>query len=414
MGLTLDAAGRLIDTDPAAARALLYEARDASAKALAELRDLVRGIHPPVLADRGLADAVRALALDSPLRVRVTGTLPGRPPAPVESAAYFAVSELLANVAKHAGALAGRGGPAPRGRRAADQRQGRRAAAARTRRGAPACAASSAGSPRSTACSPCQQPGRRPDRRHPGSAVRVVIAEDLFLLREGLIRLLEAYGFEVAAATDNGEDFLAAIRRGGCDVAVVDVRLPPTFTDEGLQGGAHGPRRDPRPAGPCRLPVRRAALRPRAARRRRGRGRLPAQGPGTRRRPVHRRGDAGRARRHRDGPRGHRPAAGPQQRGGRPDRQAQPPRARGTRADGGGPFQRGDRGPAVRHRARGRQAHRVHLRQARTCSRPTTTTAASWPSSPTWAADPAGTSSVHRGFADAVAWPRAANGTIGT
>jgi len=65
--------------------------------------------------------------------------------------------------------------------------------------------------------------------------VRVVIAEDLFLLREGLIRLLEAYGFEVAAATDNGEDFLAAIRKGGCDVAVVDVRLPPTFTDEGLR-----------------------------------------------------------------------------------------------------------------------------------------------------------------------------------
>jgi signal transduction histidine kinase len=106
MGLTLDAAGRLIDTDPAAARALLIEARDASARALGELRDLVRGIHPPVLADRGLADAVRALALDAPVRCRVTGGLDGRVPAPVESAAYFAVSELLANVAKHAGVLA--------------------------------------------------------------------------------------------------------------------------------------------------------------------------------------------------------------------------------------------------------------------------------------------------------------------
>jgi signal transduction histidine kinase len=106
MGLTLDAAGRLIETDPAAARALLIEARDASAKALAELRDLVRGIHPPVLADRGLTAAIRALALDSPLRVTVTGDLSGRPPAPVESAAYFAVSELLANVAKHSGTRA--------------------------------------------------------------------------------------------------------------------------------------------------------------------------------------------------------------------------------------------------------------------------------------------------------------------
>jgi signal transduction histidine kinase len=57
-----------------------------------------------VLADRGLAEAVRALALDSPVRTRVTGALAARPPAPVESAAYFAVSELLANVAKHADA----------------------------------------------------------------------------------------------------------------------------------------------------------------------------------------------------------------------------------------------------------------------------------------------------------------------
>jgi signal transduction histidine kinase len=64
----------------------------------------VRGIHPPVLADRGLGEAVRALAMDSRLKVKVTNELPGRPPAPVESAAYFAVSELLANVSKHAGA----------------------------------------------------------------------------------------------------------------------------------------------------------------------------------------------------------------------------------------------------------------------------------------------------------------------
>ena len=65
--------------------------------------------------------------------------------------------------------------------------------------------------------------------------MRVVIAEDLFLLREGLIRLLEAYGFEVAAAVDNGADFLSAVRAQRPDVAVVDVRLPPSFTDEGLR-----------------------------------------------------------------------------------------------------------------------------------------------------------------------------------
>jgi signal transduction histidine kinase len=102
MGMTLDAAGQLLETSPDAARALLAEARDSSVRALGELRDLVRGIHPPVLADRGLADAVHALALDLPLRVRCASELAGRPPAPVESAAYFAVSELLANVSKHA------------------------------------------------------------------------------------------------------------------------------------------------------------------------------------------------------------------------------------------------------------------------------------------------------------------------
>jgi signal transduction histidine kinase len=102
MGMALDAADQLLDDNPEATRALLAEARESSAKALAELRDLVRGIHPPVLADRGLAEAVRALALSLPVRVHVSSELAGRPPAPVESAAYFAVSELLANVSKHA------------------------------------------------------------------------------------------------------------------------------------------------------------------------------------------------------------------------------------------------------------------------------------------------------------------------
>jgi len=102
MGMTLDAAGQIMDENPEAARALVFEARDASIRALAELRALVRGIHPPVLADRGLADAIQALALDSPMRIHVVSDLYGRPSAPIESAAYFAVSELVANVSKHA------------------------------------------------------------------------------------------------------------------------------------------------------------------------------------------------------------------------------------------------------------------------------------------------------------------------
>ena len=101
MGMNLGAAEALLDEHPEAARTLLAEAREASAKALTELRGLVRGIHPPVLADRGLGDAVRAIALDSPLATQVTVELPGRLEPAVESAAYFAVCELLANAAKH-------------------------------------------------------------------------------------------------------------------------------------------------------------------------------------------------------------------------------------------------------------------------------------------------------------------------
>jgi DNA-binding NarL/FixJ family response regulator len=65
--------------------------------------------------------------------------------------------------------------------------------------------------------------------------VRVVIAEDLALLRDGLIRILEAFDFEVVEAVDNGPALLPALIKHRPDVAVVDVRLPPTFTDEGLQ-----------------------------------------------------------------------------------------------------------------------------------------------------------------------------------
>ena len=65
--------------------------------------------------------------------------------------------------------------------------------------------------------------------------MRVVIAEDLFLLRDGLVRLLQAHDFEVVAAVDNGDDLLAALTGHRPDVSVIDVRLPPTFTDEGLR-----------------------------------------------------------------------------------------------------------------------------------------------------------------------------------
>src|SRR5262245_18368903 len=102
LGMSLRAAERLFAASPGAALALVGEAREMSSRALTELRDLVRGIHPPVLADRGLGDAVRALALDTPVATKLDIDLPGRLAEPVESAAYFAVAEVLANAAKHA------------------------------------------------------------------------------------------------------------------------------------------------------------------------------------------------------------------------------------------------------------------------------------------------------------------------
>ncbi|MFF7129736.1 sensor domain-containing protein [Streptomyces sp. NPDC008240] len=104
MGMDLGTIEMLLDKDPAQARQLLSQARRNSVEALEELRDLVRGIHPPVLAERGLGDAVRALALRLPLPSEVSVELSGRADAPVESAAYFAVSEVLTNAVKHSGA----------------------------------------------------------------------------------------------------------------------------------------------------------------------------------------------------------------------------------------------------------------------------------------------------------------------
>ncbi|MFF2045955.1 LuxR C-terminal-related transcriptional regulator [Kitasatospora sp. NPDC058170] len=75
--------------------------------------------------------------------------------------------------------------------------------------------------------------------------MRVVLAEDLYLLREGLIRLLEAHGFTIAAAVETGPELQEALLTHRPDVAVVDVRLPPTLTDEGLQAALQARRQIP-------------------------------------------------------------------------------------------------------------------------------------------------------------------------
>jgi signal transduction histidine kinase len=103
-GMSIGLAEGAVRDDPELALSLLAEARASNGQALSELRALVRGIHPPVLAERGLDGAVQALALTLPLPVEAHVSLPGRVPAPVESAVYFAIAEALANVIKHSAA----------------------------------------------------------------------------------------------------------------------------------------------------------------------------------------------------------------------------------------------------------------------------------------------------------------------
>jgi signal transduction histidine kinase len=105
LGMDLSRARRQLDRDPAAARVTLGEAAGLAQEALEELRALSRGIAPPVLADRGLAAALAAVAARSPVPVELVVDLPRERLAPaVENTAYFVVSEALANVAKHSGA----------------------------------------------------------------------------------------------------------------------------------------------------------------------------------------------------------------------------------------------------------------------------------------------------------------------
>ncbi|MFI6869321.1 sensor histidine kinase [Nocardia sp. NPDC050406] len=102
--MQLGLAEQLHDRDPAAARDLMRKAQDTATDALAELRDVLRSVYPPVLSDRGLSSAVAALAARSPIPCTVAAHTIGRWPAAVEAAAYFVVAEALTNATKHSGA----------------------------------------------------------------------------------------------------------------------------------------------------------------------------------------------------------------------------------------------------------------------------------------------------------------------
>jgi hypothetical protein len=164
--MTLGMAEDRFERDPAQVRGLVGEAKSQARLAITELRNLARGIAPPILVDRGLEAALDALVATTRLPATLEGHAEPRPPASVETCAYFVATEALANA---------------RGRGRRPRRRGPRRLGA----GRPA-AARGVGRRHVDDL----QPGRGSDARARGAAMRAVIAEDLVLLREGLERLL--------------------------------------------------------------------------------------------------------------------------------------------------------------------------------------------------------------------------------
>jgi signal transduction histidine kinase len=108
LAMNLGMAKEKMESDPPAAKELVDASHEEAKLVLKELRELVQGIHPAVLTDRGLDAAISAIAGRSPVPVTVEVDLPARPPEAVESTAYFVVAEALTNIAKHSAATQAR------------------------------------------------------------------------------------------------------------------------------------------------------------------------------------------------------------------------------------------------------------------------------------------------------------------
>jgi signal transduction histidine kinase len=119
LAMDLGIARERFDEDPDQTRRMVTEAHEEAKAALVDLRDLVRGFHPAILEDRGLDAALSAVVARSPVPVQLDIDVTRRPPASIESAAYYIVTEALTNVAKHADATSARVSIARRGDRLA-------------------------------------------------------------------------------------------------------------------------------------------------------------------------------------------------------------------------------------------------------------------------------------------------------
>ena len=225
-------------------RELVDEAHRGAKEAIAELRDIARGIHPPAL-DIGLEGALATLAARSAVPTELSVDLRTRPTPAIEAIAYFCVAELLANVAQHAHASRASVSCASRARgcdSSCATTAGRRPAHhARLHVQRPGGAHRPCARGRRTA--EPREPPRWPHRRHrrPAAvammvgALRVAIAEDSAILRDGLVQLLVDRGFAITGAVGDPGALRSSVAQNPPDVAVIDIRMPPTFTDEGLR-----------------------------------------------------------------------------------------------------------------------------------------------------------------------------------
>jgi signal transduction histidine kinase/DNA-binding NarL/FixJ family response regulator len=226
------------------AQPIVHEARTELAAALAELRDLTQGIHPTILVERGLPAALDELCQRSPVPAHLQAALDERLPEQVESAAYFFVSEALNNAAKHSHASEVRVTASREASQlvveVADDGIGGAASGGGSGLRGLADRIEALGG-RFTVSSP---PGRGTTLRGE-IPVRVVVADDAVILREGLVRLLREASFEVVGSAADGEELIALVGETRPDVAIVDIRMPPSHTDEGLRAAKEIRRRWP-------------------------------------------------------------------------------------------------------------------------------------------------------------------------
>ncbi len=230
------------EVDVERVRQLVDEAHRVAKEAIAELRDIARGIHPPAL-DIGLEGALATLAARSAVPTELTVDLRTRPIPAIEAIAYFCVAELLGERGPARAGLPGVGvvRPAgivapprrPRRRRGRGARHDGRISLERARRPdrprphrrRPPVGGEPAGGT------------HRRDRRSPPDdlMLRVAIAEDSAILRDGLVQLLVDRGFVITGAVGDPDALRSSVAQHPPDVAVIDIRMPPTFTDEGLR-----------------------------------------------------------------------------------------------------------------------------------------------------------------------------------